>query len=504
MSGSPKYSTVRMGAAYAAREAAQRRRREEQRRAREKRRAAERARLAREAAARRERARAEAERRRAELARKEAERAAGRAAERDAAVARAHAEQGRVDERGLDEVRDLLAGARRSGAGAAAEIEALAGQLARLRERAAGGERLGGAVEELRGRVVNLSPAAAGDGPQDSATVLAGLERRLSAVGTDGAALDPDGHRRCTELLDQLRAAAAPDRQVRFEALRGTAEHALTRHASVVAQAREAARQESAEARQREAAEAARQESAKAVAAAEEAERARAAAAERQRAEEAERERVAALELALAEAGERLGAVRAPAQGVVDTAAELGDPGIGDEIGDALGRATAALAARSASAALAAVAEVEGLLPDAERRLDELELAYQRRRDLVEALRDAMTDEGFAFEGGEDEGGSFRLHFTRPTGATYETTVASEDDGTPLLVYHVDGEPDVTLHAPQDEPVCDATEALLERVHGALGGVEGFVPDELSWDGKPPPDKRAKTLPHDTSRRQAP
>ncbi|MFW6723502.1 hypothetical protein ACHZ98_25775 [Streptomyces sp. MAR4 CNY-716] len=488
MSGSPKYSTVRMGAAYAAREAAQRRRREEQRRAREKRRAAERARLAREAAARRERARAEAERRRAALARKEAERAAGRAAERDAAVARARAEQGRVDERGLDEVRDLLAGARRSGAGAGAEIEALEGQLARLRERAAGGGRLGGAVEELRGRVVNLSPAAAGDGPQDSATVLAGLERRLSAVGTDGAALDPDGHRRCTELLDQLRAAAAPDRQIRFEALRGTAEHALTRHASVVAQAREAARQESAEA----------------AAAAEEAERERAAAAERERAEEAERERVAALELALAEAGERLGAVRAPAQGVVDTAAELGDPGIGDEIGDALGRATEALAARSASAALAAVAEVEGLLPDAERRLDELELAYQRRRDLVEALRDAMTDEGFAFEGGEDEGGSFRLHFTRPTGATYETTVASEDDGTPLLVYHVDGERDVTLYAPQDEPVCDATEALLERVHGALGGAEGFVPDGLSWDGKPPPDRRARTLPHDTSRRQAP
>ncbi|MGO4431301.1 hypothetical protein AB4Z54_74070, partial [Streptomyces sp. MCAF7] len=123
-------------------------------------------------------------------------------------------------------------------------------------------------------------------------------------------------------------------------------------------------------------------------------------------------------------------------------------------IGHALRAVVEALTARSATEALEAVADLEGRLPDAENRLDELELAYQRRRDLVEALRDAMTGEGFAFEGGEDQGGSFRLHFTRPTGATYETTVATEDDGTPVLVYHVDGEPDVTLHAAQDEAVC--------------------------------------------------
>ncbi|KAK1185591.1 hypothetical protein B7755_050470 [Streptomyces sp. NBS 14/10] len=483
MSGSPKYSSVRVGAAYAQREAAERRRRAEQRRARERRRAAERARLAQEAAARRERARAEAERRRAEVARKEAEVAARRTAERDARLAQARAEQSRADERGLDEVRELIAEAQRSGA--RAEIGSLEGELAELRGRAARGEQLGDAVEELRGRVVNLRPTAAGDHTDDSADVLAGLERRLSATGPDGAALDADGHRRCTDLLDQLRAAVGPERQVRFEALLGTVEHALARHAATVSEAREATVRQARAEQEREAAETARRERAEA-----------AEAAERERSEAAE----AALELALAEAAERFDVVRPAAEGVLDTAAELGDPGLADEIGDALRAVTEALTARSATEALDAVADLEGRLPGAEDRLDELELAYQRRRDLVEALRDAMTGEGFAFEGGEDQGGSFRLHFTRPTGATYETTVATEDDGTPVLVYHVDGEPDVKLYAPQGEAVCDTTEALLERVHEALGGDDGFVPGELTWDGKPPPGTGGQQLPRGTSR----
>ncbi|EST20592.1 hypothetical protein M878_39310 [Streptomyces roseochromogenus subsp. oscitans DS 12.976] len=459
-----------MGAMYAQREAAERRRRAEERRARERRRAAERARLAQEAAARRERARAETERRRAEVARKEAELAARRTAERGARLARARAEQNRADERGLEEVRELIAEAQRSGA--RADVGSLERRLADLRERAARGEQLGDAVEELRGRVVSLRSTAGGNFTDDPSAVLAGLERRFSATGTDGATLDADGHRRCTDLLDQLRAAAAPGRQVRFEALLGTVEHALARHAAKVAEAREAAERTALAEQEREAAE----------------------AAERERAEAAQ----AALELALVEAAERLDVVRPAAEGVVDTAADLGDPGLADEIGDHLCAVTQALTGRSAAEALKAVADLEGRLPDAERRLDELELAYQRRRDLVEALRDAMTGEGFAFEGGEDQGGSFRLHFTRPTGATYETTVTTEDDGTPVLVYRVAGEPDVTLYAPQDEAVCDTTEALLERVHGALGGDDGFVPGELGWDGKPP-GRRAKPLPHETS-----
>jgi hypothetical protein len=483
MSGSPKYSSVSVGALYAQREAAERRRRDEERRARERRRAAERVRLAREAAARRERARAEADRRRAEAARKEAELAARRTAERGARLARAQAEQTRADERGLDEVRELIAEAQRSGA--RGDIGSLEGRLAELRGRAARGERLGNAVEELRGRVVGLRTTAAGSRTDDRAAVLTGLERRFSATGPDGAALDADGHRRCTDLLDQLREAAGPGLEVRFEALLGTVEHALARHAATLTRAREAAERQALAEQEREAAEAAERERTEA-----------AEAAERERTEAAR----AALELALAEAAERLDVVRPVAEGVLDTAAELGDPGLADEIGDALRAVTEALTARSATGALKAVADLEGRLPDAERRLDELELAYQRRRDLVEALRDAMTGEGFAFEGGEDQGGGFRLHFTRPTGATYETTVATEDDGTPVLVYRVEGEPDVTLYAPQDEAVCDTTEALLERVHEALGGDDGFVAGELTWDGKPP-DRRARPLPRDTARR---
>ncbi|WP_344291172.1 hypothetical protein, partial [Streptomyces synnematoformans] len=430
-----------------------------------------------------------------EVARREAERTARRDAERDAARARARAEQSRADERGLDEVRTLLDEARRSGAPAG--LDDLEGRWAGLRERAARGEQLGGAVEELRGRVVSLGPPEAGAaGTEDGAAVLAGLERRFAAAGADGAALDPDGHRRCTDLRDQFRAAAAAVRRVRFEALRGTAEHAFARHAAAVGQAREAAAREAGEAPPRAGEEAAEEAAeAEAEAGAEtEAKTVRAEAAERERAEAVE----AALELALAEAAERLDAVRPAAEGVVDTAADLGAPEIADDVADALRTATEALAARSAAGALAAVAGVERLLPDAERRLDELELADERRRDLVAALKDAMTDEGFAFEGGESEGDSFRLHFTRPTGAAYEATVASEDDGTPVLVYHVAGEPDVTLSAPGAEAVCDATEALLERVHGSLGGDDGFVPGELTWDGKPP-DRRAEPLPHDTS-----
>ncbi|MFD0413815.1 hypothetical protein [Streptomyces sp. NPDC127108] len=462
MSGSPKYSSVRIGVLYAQREAAERRRRAEERRAKERKRAAQRAQLA---------------ALRAELARRDAELATRREAERDARLARTRAEQNRADERGLDEVRVLIEEAQRSGA--RSDVSSLEGQLAELRGRVARGEQLGDAVERLRGRVVSLRPAAA-DGPAgDPAAVLADLERGFTATGPDGAALDADGHRRCAELLDQLRAAAGPDRRVRFDALLGTVEHALARHAATVAEARAAAERHTRAEQER-----------KALQQEQEQER---EAAERQRAEAA----AAALELALTEATERLDVVRPAARGVVDTAAELGDPGLADEIGDALRAATEALAARSATEALTAVSDLEHRLPDAERRLDELELAYQRSRDLVAALRDAMTGEGFAFEGGEDEGGSFRLHFTRPTGATYETTVGVEHDGTPVLVYRVEGEPDVTLHAPRDEAVCDTTEALLERVHEALGGDDGFVPGELTWDGKPP-GRRAKPLPRET------
>jgi hypothetical protein len=105
-----------------------------------------------------------------------------------------------------------------------------------------------------------------------------------------------------------------------------------------------------------------------------------------------------------------------------------------------------------------------------------------------------MIGEGFAFDGGVDEGDTIVLRFERPSGSTYETTVLTETDGTPVLVYHVDGEPDVTLRPSPEGAVCDRTEELLERVHDAIGEHDGFVPGELTWEGKPP-SRQAKLLP---------
>lgn len=260
---------------------------------------------------------------------------ARRTAEQDARLARTQAERTRADERALVEVRELIAEAQRFGA--RADIGSLERQLAGLRERVARGEPLGDAVEELRGRVVGLRTAAAGHRTDDRAAVLVGLERRFSATGPDGAALDADGHRSCADLLGRLRAATGPDARVRFEALLGTVEHALTRHEATVADAVRAAEQQAL-------AEAARQ-----------------ARAEQERAvaEAAERERAEALEAALAEAAERLDVVRPAAAGVVDTVSGLGDPGLADEIEGALRAVTEALAARSAAGALTAVAELE-------------------------------------------------------------------------------------------------------------------------------------------------
>ncbi|MFE0513521.1 hypothetical protein [Streptomyces sp. NPDC058964] len=478
MSGSPKYSNVSVGSVYAQREAERRRRQAAARRAREQERARERAALAarraQEAAARRERARAEAERRKAELE-------ARRSAERDAQVARTREEQARAEARRLDEVAQLIAATSAPGS----ELGRLEVGLAQLRERAARGEELGDAVEELRGRVVVLR--AAGDRPDrtDRAGVLAGLERRLTETGEDGAAHDAEGRQRCAELLDRLREATGPGEEVRFEALLGTVEHALVRHTTTVARAVEALRRQAGADRER---------------AEEERLRAEARAAEQAAADEAERERVQAGEAALAEAADRLGVVRKGAEGAAADAAELGALQLADRVGGALRAVTDALSAGRPREALAAVGALEELLPGAEAQLDELQLAYTRRSDLAQALKDAMTGEGFTFAGGEDQGQSFLLRFERPTGASYDTTVTTEADGTPVLVYRVEGEPDVTLRPAAEGAVCDRTEDLLERVHEAMSDDDGFVPGELTWQGKPP-GRSAKRLPGDGARR---
>ncbi|MFI2375496.1 hypothetical protein ACH5AO_10550 [Streptomyces sp. NPDC018964] len=482
MSGSPKYSTVTVAPAYRQRE--ERRRREQQaaRRRREEQRARERAELAakraREAAARRERARAAAERRKNELA-------ARRAAEQQAHATRLGREQAGADARRLDEVRDLLGRVRASDDGTlTGELRELEQWLLDLRSRIGTTDRLDGPIEELRGRVVLLSRR--GDGRErdtDPGAVLAGFERRLAETGPDAAEHDPEGRRYCAELLDRLRATAGPDGRTRFEALLGTVEHALTRHAATVAQ-----RVEDELRRDREAREERRraEEHAAARAAAEEA----AEEAERERLE-AEHERRTAV---LGEAADRLDVVHRSARDAADEARELADTGLAGRIEEALRAAAAHLEAGAADEALTAVAALEELLPEAEARLDELQLAHTRRMDLGQALQDAMLGEGFAFLGGEDQGERLVLRFERPSGASYETTIATDTGGTPVLVYHVDGEPDVTLEPAPEGAVCDRTEDLLERVHEMVGEQDGFVPGELTWQGKPP-SRQAGRLP---------
>ncbi|MGY1582133.1 hypothetical protein [Streptomyces sp. MN13] len=487
MSGSPKYSTVRVAPAYARQEAERRRAQAAARRRREEQRARERAeraaRRAAEAAARRERARAEAERRRAELAER-------RAAEQRAHAARLRQDQAGADARRLAEVRNLLGEAMASGGTASGELAALEQQLAALQGRVDRAEPLDGEIEELRGRIVLLRHRGEPTGPgADHHAVLAALEARLAGIGPEAAAQDPEGHRACVDLIGELRATAGPGGETRFEALLGTAEHALTRHAATAERqaAEERRRAERAREAQRQAEEARREAE----------ERAAAQAA----AEEAERERLAAAHAeALAEARDRLGVVRRSAEDAADEARTLGDPDLAHRIETAVHAVTGPLADGAAADALTAVTALEELLPEAELRLDELQLAHTRRMDLAQALQDAMLGEGFAFTGGQEQGVRLVLGFERPSGATYETTIATDGGGTPVLVYHVDGEPDVTLRPDPDAAVCDSTEQLLERVHEAIGERDGFVPGELTWDGKPhgrsrPPRGEGRSLP---------
>lgn len=470
MSGSPKYSTVTVAPAYARLEAERRRAREVQRRRqraqRDKERAEQAARRGAETAARRERARAEAERREAGLANR-------RAARDQAHAHEVRQEQAAADARRLAEVRELLDGIRAE----ESEVRALRRRLDELRAGVGRAEDVGGAIEELRGRVVVLGRGGEPSGRDaDQETVMAGLESRLAGIGADARAQDPQGHRNCVDLLGELRAAARHGTETRFRALLGTVEHALARHAATAGEraAEERRRAERAHEAEREAQE-----------------RADVQEAARQAESEAERERLAAT---LTEAEDRLRVVRGAVKEAADEARELADRELAERIEAALAAVTDRLAAGAPPEALAAVAALEDMLVGAEARLDELQLAYIRRMDLAQALQDAMLGEGFAFTGGDDQDGRLLLSFERPSGATYRTTITTDGGGTPLLVYQVDGEPDVTLRPEPDGAVCDRTEDLLDRVHEAIVVRDGFVPGELTWQGKPP-GRQARQVP---------
>ncbi len=473
MSGSPKYTTV----AYdAAREAARRRAQAAERRRREE----ERRRRAAEAAERRKRARAEIVRRNAELA---AERAA-----RDAAVAATvRKESEATAARGLRDVSRLLAQAR-TGSHDSARLGGFEARLDILRARLAQhpGSSLDGAIEELRGEIVQTwSTAPSGPAARaDRTQVLAGLARQLATPGPKGAELDDAGHRRCATLLDELQAAARDGQHIRFEALLGTAEYEINRHVTTVAQRlQQAADQARA---QQQATERAQSE-----------EQAAEQAAEQARAEEQASEQAHAADLA--EARDRLDVLDEAVRAAIADARGFTADDLADRLSGPLAEAERALRADAPQPALDAVARLEQLLPEVESHLDELQLAHERRADVARAVKDAMTGEGLAFTGGEELDTRFVLRFERPNGALYETAVGSETDGTPLLVYRVEGEPDVvTLEVPEGA-VCDATEQLLNRVHRAMG-EDGFVPGELQWQGKPP-GRAGRTLPGDETGR---
>ncbi|WP_327674519.1 hypothetical protein [Kitasatospora sp. NBC_00458] len=509
MSGSPMYSSVTVGASRLAAEAAQRRRQAERRRRLEQERARERARRA----AARARARAEAERRAAarNKARKEAERrerdrraqamaeadrrAAERRqqeeAERAGRVTAVLREQGAAAARGLEEVAALIDTARTAADPAA--VRELADRLADLRSRALHqpDAALGAEVEQLRGLALALRPGGADHGrPAEAGQEyqIAALERQFATLADTGPEVDAAGGRRCAELLRDLRQALMDHQSLRVEALLGTAEHELARHTAAVQAARSAAlaatARRLADERHRRSQEQAAERQREAQRRAAELQReAREQAAERLRLE-AERQ-AAELAAELAEAADRLAVVERTARDAARDAADFGETELQERLLAAVHRVTGALGASWGGTALTAVTELEQLLPVAEARLDELLLAYERRAELAGVLKEAMAGEGLAFAGGGDLGKEFVLVFERPNGARYETSVGSATDGTAVLSYVVEGESDVVVVPERGEVTCDRTEALLDRVHEAMG-EGGYHPGELDWDGKPP------------------
>ncbi|MGX4733276.1 hypothetical protein [Kitasatospora griseola] len=480
MSGSPMYSAVGVGAAVRAAQAAQQQARLAERRRREQARARERARLAARRAAeraaeraareRRDRARIAEARRRAEERSKELARRDG--AEREQRLAAFGEHRRAAVSRSLDDVARLITEVR--GQADPQTVFDLDGRLSLLRSRLRldPDPSLGAAAEQLRSRVVALRRTAPDPETPDRAGQLAALEGRLAAISPAEGGPDTAGRAGCTQLLERMRGALTGGQDLRFDALLGTAEHDLARHAAAVARAE-------AETQARRAAETAAR--ARLVAEAE-----LAAELERLRAEAAAEQAAARLAEQLLEAGQRFEVVAQGARNAAQDAAELGEPTLHEQLLGLLDRAGAALAEGRGEPALAAVAELESVLPAAEERLDDLLAAHEQRTELARVLQDAMAAAGLGFAGFEDRGQDLVLHFDRAGGATYEATLQHDATGTPVLSYVVEGEPDRIVLPATGEITCDRTEALLDHVH-ELMAADDYHPGELDWDGKPPP-----------------
>ncbi|MCM2422617.1 hypothetical protein [Streptomyces sp. RKAG293] len=449
MSGSPKYSTVVVDASIRLAEAARRAEQEALRRRREQERAAQRARAAAARAA--------------ERSRRDAERAAARQLQDQSRRGQALRERTRVGAAELAEVTDLITGLRGVvDPGVVSELESEAAGLAE-HLRVGGVRTVDGATASLRTRVLRHQEAMrARLAPQEGPELIAGLEARLAAARARAAVLDPGGHADCGRLLAELRAAFEQGATVRFQALRGTVEHALRRHADAVARAEAAERAEAERAEDR---------------------RERGLAQEALRAEAAEQAEQHRAE-ALAEAAERAELSRPAVIAAIADATEAGDRSLAVELTQAIRAVDTAAAAGDLGQALDAVAGLEQLLPRAEARLDELQLEHDRRIRLARALQVAMANAGLEHMGQPDLGNELVLRFQRKGGAVYTTTIGSRPDGSPLLTYRIEGETDVPVTQSAAESSCDSTEKLLDRVHAAVAD-SGFRPGEVVWRGKP-------------------
>ena len=464
MSGSPKYTTVRVSAARAQREAAA---------------------AARRAAARRERAAARAAQLRARQARLQQQleqREQDRRRREAEQVAQALVAQRRVLAAGLAEVRvmvtQLRAALGSAGVASQAQLAEVEGAAANLESEIGSGTdvaRYRDEVAALRKRTLALQQESRGtERAIGRPAILASLRERLATAratipaGADSAVAE---FAHCDELLDELDTAARETQGVQFEVLHGSAEHAVARAEHLAA----TAAAEAARAGQKGGAPAGGEAPSSAPGS----------------------------EL-LAELGERLAVLRDPVVAASSDAAAFEDFLLRDRLDRALREADVALAAGRSDAAQASLTRLEELLPTAEERLDGLLAAHERRGELAVALRDVMADQGMAFLGGGAEGAKFQMRFERPSGAVYTTTVGTDSDGGVVLSYAIDGELDIRVpaEAGAGTPVCDQTEAFLTRIHQTLAR-DGFDVGELWWEGKPPP-KKSRPLPGSTSTHSTP
>ncbi|WP_165988518.1 hypothetical protein [Streptomyces sp. YIM 98790] len=403
--------------------------------------------------------------RKSDRVRRTDEQAAGRQGRNGpAAAGRSAAEEVRAAERRMGEIEAELRPLRaRLGPDCLAGIDQDLALLRKRLRRAEAGERMTADLERVGARARQLAEAAehglgrgaepqgrharraeGGEPPPDRAAsvylALGDAEQRLADLAPRAAECAPDGHRSCAGLLDQLRAALQEGRPTRTQALLGAVTQRLTYLTGIVFEAEQAREQEAAR---------------------------RAVQAERAAAEEERRRHEA-----LREAADRLGTVQRGVRDALKTAAEFEAEALADELRLALRRADDALDARRVEEGLAAVAELEKLLPRTEARLDELALARDLRNGLAKALRSAMADEGFQYLGGQQSGRGALHAFQQPGGQLYSVTIGSRPDGTAYLAYTVEGLP--VFGAPPE----DAPDAVLHRIHKSLDR-SGYTPGEL-------------------------